>query len=148
MFVSHDRYFIEKLATRVFEVSDRTVHVYPGNFADYLWRKSGGAEQTPTIQDVLVGLPPAEPTPMPVRESAPKRMNPIKLKQMQAQAEQLEARIAELENAIQQSELALSDFVNADEAVRLSMLLESRRIELDTAMAQWESVTAELEATA
>src|SRR5579875_1022201 len=42
MFVSHDRYFIEKLATRVFEVADGTVHVFPGNYADYLWRKQGG----------------------------------------------------------------------------------------------------------
>ena len=30
MFVSHDRYFIENLANRVFEVSDGTLHVYPG----------------------------------------------------------------------------------------------------------------------
>ncbi len=148
MFVSHDRYFIEKLATRVFEVADGTVHVFPGNFADYLWRKSGGAEQVPTISDVLAGVPPAEPVSMPARQPATRRMNPIKLKQMQEQAEQLEAHIAALENEIQQSELALSDFVNADEAVRLSNLLEARRVELDQAMAQWESVTQELEATA
>ena len=30
VFVSHDRYFIDKLATRVFEVEDGRVHVYPG----------------------------------------------------------------------------------------------------------------------
>ena len=30
MFVSHDRYFIDGLATRVFEVEDRRVHIYPG----------------------------------------------------------------------------------------------------------------------
>jgi ATP-binding cassette subfamily F protein 3 len=148
MFVSHDRYFIEKLATRVFEVADGSVHVFPGNFADYLWRKSGGAEQVPTISDVLTGVPPAEPVPMPARQPAARRINPIKLKQMQEQAEQLEARIAMLENEIQQSELALSDFVNADEAMRLSNLLEARRVELDEAMTQWESVTQELEATA
>ena len=42
VFVSHDRYFIDKLATRVFEVEDGEVHVYPGNYEDYLWRKQGG----------------------------------------------------------------------------------------------------------
>ena len=42
VFVSHDRYFIDKLATRVFEVEDGRVHVFPGNYEDYLWRKSGG----------------------------------------------------------------------------------------------------------
>src|ERR1700719_1422176 len=42
VFVSHDRYFIDKLATRVFEVGDGCVEVYPGNYEDYLWRKQGG----------------------------------------------------------------------------------------------------------
>src|SRR5579871_6077916 len=45
VFVSHDRYFIDKLATRVFEVGDGGVHVFPGNYEEYLWRKNGGAEQ-------------------------------------------------------------------------------------------------------
>src|SRR5579864_462518 len=42
VFVSHDRYFLDKLATRVFEVEDGRVHVYPGNYEDYVWRKGGG----------------------------------------------------------------------------------------------------------
>ncbi len=148
MFVSHDRYFIEHLATRVYEVADGTVHVYPGNFADYLWRKSGGPEQTPTIKDVMIGVPPAEPIAMPVRPPAAKRINPIKLKQMQEQAKQLEGRIADLEAQIQQAELAFSDFVGADEAMRLSNLLDAQRSQLSQAMNEWESVTEELEATA
>src|SRR5579872_1369961 len=43
VFVSHDRYFIDKLATRVIEVADGAVSVFPGNYEDYLWRKSGGS---------------------------------------------------------------------------------------------------------
>ena len=39
VFVSHDRYFIDKLATRVFEIGDGKVEIYPGNCEDYLWRK-------------------------------------------------------------------------------------------------------------
>src|SRR3954452_23240520 len=39
--VSHDRYFIDKLATRVFEIGNGEVTVFPGNYEDYLWRKSG-----------------------------------------------------------------------------------------------------------
>ncbi|MDP9169662.1 MAG: ATP-binding cassette domain-containing protein, partial [Acidobacteriota bacterium] len=34
VFVSHDRYFIDKLATRVFEVADGAVTVFPGNYED------------------------------------------------------------------------------------------------------------------
>src|SRR6266481_437855 len=45
VFVSHDCYFIDKLATRVLEVGDGAVHVFPGNYEDYMWRKEGGAAQ-------------------------------------------------------------------------------------------------------
>jgi ATP-binding cassette, subfamily F, member 3 len=148
VFVSHDRYFLEHLATRVFEIADGEVRVYPGNFADYIWRKQGGAEKAPTLKDVLVAVPPAEPIPMPARAAAGKRMNPIKLKQMQDHAQELEEHIAALEAQIQQSELSLSDFVGADEATRLSGVLEAQRAELDRAMSEWEEVTHEIEATA
>ena len=39
VFVSHDRYFLDKLATRVIEVAGGEVNVYPGNYEDYIWRK-------------------------------------------------------------------------------------------------------------
>src|SRR5277367_4505364 len=42
VFVSHDRYFIDNLAARIFEIEEGHVHVYPGNYEDYLWRKGGG----------------------------------------------------------------------------------------------------------
>ena len=43
VFVSHDRYFIDKLATRIFEIGDGRVEVFPGNYEDYLWRKQRAA---------------------------------------------------------------------------------------------------------
>src|SRR5204863_602975 len=41
VFVSHDRYFIDKLAQRVFEIGDGEIRIFPGNYEDYLWRKQG-----------------------------------------------------------------------------------------------------------
>jgi ATP-binding cassette, subfamily F, member 3 len=52
VFVSHDRYFIDKLATRVFEIGDGKVEIFPGNYEDYLWRKQGGQQVAPTLDDV------------------------------------------------------------------------------------------------
>src|SRR3984885_11675589 len=43
--VSHDRYFIDRLATRIFEVEGGHVHVYPGNYEDYLYRKQAAEAQ-------------------------------------------------------------------------------------------------------
>jgi ATP-binding cassette subfamily F protein 3 len=148
VFVSHDRYFIEHLATRVFEIGEGEVRVFPGNYADYLWRKQGGPEQEPTLKDVLAGVPPAEPIAMPEPKPAGKRVNPIKLKQMQDYAKQLEDQIATLEAEVQQSEMALSDFVGAEEATRLSNLLEQQRADLDKAMSDWEAIAQQIEATA
>jgi exonuclease VII small subunit len=75
-------------------------------------------------------------------------MNPMKRKQMEDQARQLEDRIANLEGQIQQSEMAFSDFPGPEQAARLASLLETQRAELDRAMAEWEAVTEEIEATA
>ena len=54
VFVSHDRYFIDKLATRVFEIGEGRVEVFPGNYEDYLWRKEGkaGAAPDPSLASV------------------------------------------------------------------------------------------------
>ena len=52
VFVSHDRYFIDKLATRVFEIGEGKVEIFPGNYEDYLWRKQGGQHVAPTLDDV------------------------------------------------------------------------------------------------
>src|SRR5215475_4362277 len=47
VFVSHDRYFIDKLATRIFEIGDGRIEVFPGNYEDYLWRKEGRSGDAP-----------------------------------------------------------------------------------------------------
>jgi ATP-binding cassette subfamily F protein 3 len=39
IFVSHDRYFVERLATKIIEVGHGTATVYPGTYAEFLWHK-------------------------------------------------------------------------------------------------------------
>src|SRR5438270_221583 len=98
VFVSHDRYFIDKLATRVFVVGGGRVVVYPGNYEDYLWRKQGGAE---TLQKTISLPREAQPTNGNQKTdgaAAPtKRLNPIKRKQMEKRVHELEADIHRLE---------------------------------------------------
>ncbi len=99
VFVSHDRYFIDKLATRVFEIGDGKVEVYPGNYEDYLWRKQGGsAKQNESIRQQLKLVEPAAEAPsngnQGWRDAAPagkaKRLNPIKRKKMEDRIHELE----------------------------------------------------------
>ena len=42
IFVSHDRYFVEKLATKIIEIGNGHAVVYPGTYAEFLWHKEHG----------------------------------------------------------------------------------------------------------
>jgi ATP-binding cassette subfamily F protein 3 len=148
VFVSHDRYFIDKLATRVFEVEEGRVHIYPGNYEDYLWRKGGGPE---TLAATLPAHEPAESngTATPPDQKAPeKRVNPIKLRQMQDRRAVLEAEVSKAETEIAELEAALGNFVSVEETVRLNDLLTARRAALEKMVAEWEAVVQSMEANA
>jgi ATP-binding cassette subfamily F protein 3 len=139
--VSHDRYFIDNLATRIFEIEDGHVHVYPGNYEDYLWRKQGGPEAV--VQTIAA---PAS-APNHDRQGVAKRVNPMKLKKAQDRLKELELQVAALESEIAGHEAALADFKSVEETVRRNDLVTARRKELETRVAEWESLSAELEAS-
>ena len=154
VFVSHDRYFIDKLATRVIEVEDGRVHVFPGNYEDYLWRKSGGAnppagaatEPEPQHVEATAAAP---KTPTPAASPGAKtdrRLNPIKLRQMKERRHEIEEEVTRLETEIADYEAALGNFVSVEETKRVSGLLDSRRADLNALMAEWEEVAQAIEA--
>ncbi|HEU5335388.1 MAG TPA: ABC-F family ATP-binding cassette domain-containing protein [Terriglobales bacterium] len=145
VFVSHDRYFIDKLATRVFEIGEGEVRVFPGNYEDYLWRKQNRDTAAATKPATLAASLPDGNGDQP---SAPKqkKINPYKLRGMEQRREQLEAKIAGAEGDIASCEQALQVFVSAEETQRQSKLLEQRRRELSQLLEQWEKVSQELEA--
>jgi ATP-binding cassette, subfamily F, member 3 len=143
--VSHDRYFIDKLATRIFEVADGLVHVFPGNYEDYLWRKAGspGAPVAPEVVEEAAATP-AEPNGAGATRG--RRLNPIKLRQLQDEAASLERKVAAFEAEVADLEAQLSDYKNADETMRVTALLDRRRAELAAAITQWENISTEIEA--
>jgi ATP-binding cassette, subfamily F, member 3 len=138
VFVSHDRYFIDNLATRVFEIEDGRVDVYPGNYEDYLWRKSAPANAVAPVVEV--------PAPVVETAAAPqKRVNPMKLNKLRADVAKAEADIARLEDEIAQYEAALADFKSAEESVRVAALLDAARAQIEQRTKEWEQWSEELE---
>jgi ATP-binding cassette, subfamily F, member 3 len=132
VFVSHDRYFIDKLATRVFEIGGGKVEVFPGNYEDYLWRKQGGQEITPTLDDVPSShisqnrRDTGHPTPVPRNgsaagvastESQPANGNGVSEDEVELEApkkrlnplkrKQMEDRVRELEKEIERAEAGI-----------------------------------------
>ena len=145
VFVSHDRYFIDKLATRVFEIGESRVEVYPGNYEDYLWRKQGGAE---ALQKTVAASPlAARPTngnqvgaDSASAESRSKRLNPIKRKQLTERFAEVEQEISGLEAAIADCEAALQTFVSAEETQRLTQKLAAHKADLQKRLTEWEEL--------
>jgi len=148
VFVSHDRYFIDKLAARVFEVGDGRIEVYPGNYEDYRWRKEGGAARLQETVEATTATNQPTNGKKPVLESPDgkaKRLNPIKRKKMEDRIRELEAEISRAEAAISDCENALQTFVSAEETTRLTQELERCRGVLKNHLSEWEELAQTLE---
>ena len=165
VFVSHDRYFIDKLATRVFEVADGAVTLYNGNYEEYLYRKSGAAEAAAAAQAASEkpkqqqgqqkqqqGQQPnkqagqQQNNPAPAADDKQRRLNPIKLRQTKERQRGIEDEITRLEIEIADFEMALSDFQSAQQSIEIAEILEARRTDLQNLMTEWEEVSQMLEA--
>jgi ATP-binding cassette subfamily F protein 3 len=154
VFVSHDRYFIDRLATRVFEIGDGRVEVYPGNYEDYLWRKQGGnIKQNEVIRQQLKEVH-AEPEAASNGNGSPsntapaaktKRLNPIKRKKIEDRIRELEGEISRAETLIGQYETSLQDFVNADESQRQAQELERQKAAHAAFLKEWEDLSESLQ---
>ena len=163
IFVSHDRYFLDRLATKVLEVKDGGVVIYPGNFAEYMRDKEEqeartSKAQTPSIEKP--STPPIAPSYGIELASAKveaidpengsgkdkvKRLNPIKLKQMEDRCAYLEEEVPRIEASIAHTDGALGNFVSAAETERQSLLLEALRRQLADSTAEWEELMMQLE---
>ncbi len=165
VFVSHDRYFIDKLATRVFEIGEGKVEIYPGNYEDYLWRKQlpvassqlpvssqvSGSSQFPVPSSQLqsndcVPIQHGEAVAdSRVAEPKGKRLNPIKRQQMEDRLHEIEEEIASAEAAIALCETQLQSFVSAEETQRQTQELVRGKSELQSLMREWEELSGALE---
>ena len=162
IFVSHDRYFIDRLATRVLEVENGAVFSYEGNYEDYLRRKESQA-----VGKSVAAEPPLEPEtrrPAPpgsapaavsttenngsAAKDRPRRLNPIKQKQMEDRCAFLEEEIPRIEAGLAHTEQQLGIYISAAETDRLTRLAEELRTQLASLTAEWEELMMLLEGQA
>jgi ATP-binding cassette subfamily F protein 3 len=155
VFVSHDRYFIDRLATRVLEVEGGKVTSHEGNYEDYLRWKSladGSLSVEMTAKEKQPEQPRngAAPDSGPAEADAaaserPRRLNPIKQKQMEERCAFLEEEVPRIEAAIAHTEEQLGVYVSAAETQRLTELAEDLRSQLAAFTAEWEDLMGQLE---
>ena len=155
VFVSHDRYFIDKLATRVFEIAGGEVNVYPGNYEDYLWRKEGKefSLSVSGLEDLVGERVSSRQTrdadPLPKAPEAAtaksKRLNPIRLQQIKDRCREIEEQVARLEAEIAGCAQELARFKSAADSVRLAKSIEQGREEVGRLMREWEDTAKVVE---
>ncbi len=79
-------------------------------------------------------------------EAKQKRINPIKLRQLQERCQALESEIQELEQSIAECETSLQNFVSAEETMRVTEALAGHRKDLESRVAEWSELSETLEA--
>ncbi len=149
VFVSHDRYFLDGLATRVLEIGDGTAVAYLGNYGDYLRKKTQEepGRNTP--------VPAAGPEPLPAaRAAAPSeprknRANPIRVRKLRQEIESLEGKIQLDETRIAVlGQMLASEELYRDHQLFRATMEEHNQLQgvLEHSMAEWERLHADLEA--
>jgi ATP-binding cassette subfamily F protein 3 len=71
IFVSHDRYFVDKLATKVIDIGRGEAVVYPGNYEEFLWSKQQRSAESRPIADNRYPIADARKIPPPVKVARP-----------------------------------------------------------------------------
>jgi ATP-binding cassette subfamily F protein 3 len=150
IFVSHDRYFVERLATKIVEVGHGRAELYPGRYTEFLWRKEARAEATATTsrpQDLTPSGPQGPKASRPPARDDAKRAQAARRKRERAmhalgkRIADLETRIAALEQAIKQIEqrMAAPDFYADPNAAR-PVLEEHQSLmwQVGELLGQWE----------
>jgi ATP-binding cassette, subfamily F, member 3 len=145
VFVSHDRYFIDKLATRVFHIENGTLQDYPGNYEDYLWQKEKGAMPMADSSARARSVESDGSGRREEQEKRAKKSNPMAIRRMEKQRDELEEQISRCEAEITSLELELGQFKSAEESISVAARIEEQRTRLKELTERWEQLVVILE---
>jgi ATP-binding cassette subfamily F protein 3 len=167
IFVSHDRYFVDKLATKVVEIGHGQAQLYPGTYEEFLWsrkqREERAAAAVETVSPKPAKTAAAAKQTSSVKETSttPATVSYEERKRLDAEArrakkaadsrrkriEELEARIAEREQAIKEIEASMSSpgfYEDRDAAKPVIDRHQTLMWEVGDLMHQWEELQTDL----
>ncbi|MCD7905167.1 MAG: ABC-F type ribosomal protection protein [Clostridiales bacterium] len=126
LFVSHDRYFINKVATRIIELTDKGIKNYSGNYDYYEEKKTESQAEAAAPREASENKLDWQKQKELLSE---KRKTETRQKRLLAEAEQTEQKIEELEKLLETEEVA-TDPKKAEEAYNAKTELEERLLEI------------------
>ena len=138
LMVSHDRYFIDRVADRILEIDEGRMREYLGNYSDALAKKAAAVPPPPLPE-------PTRPAPVKISAAAEPKRRSLQFRQREQQ--EIETRIHTLEARIQALETMLADpALYADNARARQVTDEHQHAQaaLLDAYAAWEQVSEEV----
>ena len=142
LFVSHDRYFINRVATQVLELSEEGSTLYLGDYDYYLEKKAE-----------LEALAAAQAEAMPVSSTEEvtsndyhlQKQNQKELRKITRRIEQLEAEMEELDQKIQAITETMHSTNDAEDLVQLQSELDQLTIQQEAVMEEWAELSEQVE---
>lgn len=142
LFVSHDRYFINRVATQVLELSEEGSTLYLGDY-DYYLEKKAELEALAAAQ--------AEAVPVSSTEEGTsndyhlQKQNQKELRKITRRIEQLEAEMEELDQKIQEISETMHSTNDAADLVQLQSELDQLTVQQEAVMEEWAELSEQVE---
>ena len=146
IFVSHDRYFVERLATKIIEIGKGTALIYPGTYKEFLWHKEHPAELQAPKKAQAAPAPAQKPKADHAekkRVDAEARREQKAVQAKQARIDELETKIATCENALREAEQTMAApgfYDNREAAQPIVDRHQALMWELGDLMHRWEEL--------
>ena len=140
LFVSHDRYFINRVATHVLELSENGSTLYLGDYDYYIDKKA--EMEVSLTEEALTSNQVKEPSP--VNDYQAQKESQKEVRKLMRQIESLEAEIEELESQSQAISEQMLETNDADKLMELQAELDKISHRQEEAMLEWEELSEQV----
>ena len=142
LFVSHDRYFINRVATQVLELSEEGSTLYLGDYDYYLEKK---AELEALAAAQAEAVPTSSTEEVTSNDYHLQKQNQKELRKITRRIEQLEAEMEELDQKLQAITETMHNNNNAEDLVQLQSELDQLTIQQEAVMEEWAELSEQVE---
>ena len=142
LFVSHDRYFINRVATQVLELSEEGSTLYLGDY-DYYLEKKAELEALAAAQAEAVPVSSTEEVTS--NDYHLQKQNQKELRKITRRIEQLEVEMEELDQKIQAINETMHSTNDAADLVQLQSELDQLTVQQEAVMEEWAELSEQVE---
>ena len=145
--VSHDRYFLDNVANKIWFIENQKIKVYPGTYAEYdEWNAKRKIEQKNAPAPKVVEKK-EEKKPEPVKQQPHSENKHQQLKKLNQDLAKMEEQMTDLEREVKQFETQLADdklYSDANKSKEVTRNYEVKKLELGAIQLKWEALAEQI----